>query len=276
MNREVVRPQTQTPRSPSPSGAPPAISKTVVRVFGRYTERYLRRHFHSVRLLANSAPRVCEGFPLAIYLNHSSWWDPLVCLFAARRFFPARASYGPIDAVALERYRFLRRLGLFGVESGTSAGARAFLETATAILRGEGNALWITPEGRFSDFHARPVRLEPGLSHLTGHVKRAAFMPLALQYVFWEERLPEILLAFGEPIVFESKQALRVADTTRLFESGLTSVQDHLAIASQRRQREDWKTLLTGRAGTAFAYDAWRKMRARFRGEKFDPEHSPL
>ncbi len=276
MNRQAARPLTQTTRRSSSPSAPPEISQTLVRVFGRYTDGYLRRHFHSVRLLANSAPRVCEGLPLAIYLNHSSWWDPLVCLFAARRFFPTRASYGPIDGAALQRYRFFRRLGLFGVDNGTAAGARQFLETASAILQGEKNALWITPEGRFSDFHARPVQLERGLSHVTRRVRRAAFMPLAVQYVYWEERLPEILLAFGEPIIFESNQSLSILDTTRLFESGLTSVQDHLASASQQRRSEDWKTLLTGRAGTALLYDFWRRMRAGFRGEKFSPGHSKL
>ncbi len=123
--------------TPSPRERPEPPAQYLARVgagFRPLHGRYLRRHFHSVRLLANSAPRVCEGLPLAIYLNHSSWWDPLVCLFAARRFFPTRASYGPIDGAALERYRFFRRLGLFGVENGTPAGARQFLETASAIL----------------------------------------------------------------------------------------------------------------------------------------------
>ncbi len=252
----------------------PRISKPLLRFFAKYSRAYLRRHFHSVRLLANSAPSVSNDLPLVVYLNHSSWWDPLICLLLAQKYFSARDSFGPIDAGALQRYQFFRRLGFFGVTMGTRAGARDFWETAGAILRSEQSALWITPQGRFADFHARPVRFKRGLSHLTRRVPRAAFLPLAVQYVHWEERLPEVLLAFGEPIVFESTQSLPIPETSRLLESALESVQDHLAAASERRQPNEWCGILHGAAGTNFFYDAWRRTRARLRGEPFNSAHS--
>ncbi len=277
MKKEVVRAKTSYPASREHPiiEQPPPISRRLLKFFGGYAESYLRRHFHTARLLANSAPVNDTDLPLVIYLNHSSWWDPLVCLLLARKFFPRRDCYAPIDAAALRRYRFFRRLGFFGVES-SPAGVKTFLETATAILRSEKSALWITPQGKFADFHARPVRLERGLSHLTRHVTRAAFISLAIQYVYWEERLPEILIAFGDPVVFEASQALGAADTTHLFESALTSVQDHLAKASARRRTEDWRPIVEGRAGVNVFYDAWRKARAIFRGEKFNSAHSKL
>ncbi|MGI9089313.1 MAG: lysophospholipid acyltransferase family protein [Chthoniobacterales bacterium] len=276
MNKSGIHFHAQVVRS-SPNEqlfTPPKISRRLLALFGGYSEKYLRRHFHSVRLLANSAPPVCEGLPLIIYLNHSSWWDPLVCLLLARRFFPKRNSYGPMDARALRRYQFFRRLGFFGVEAGSVAGAKDFLEAAEAILQAEDSALWITPQGRFVDFHARPVRLERGISHLTRHAARAAFVPLAVQYSFWEERLPEVLVAFGEPVIFQPNQSLRIGETTRLFESALESVQDHLATAAQRRRGEDWRPLLEGAAGTSIFYDLWRRARARLRGEHFRSAHS--
>ncbi|MGI8437920.1 MAG: lysophospholipid acyltransferase family protein [Chthoniobacterales bacterium] len=276
MRKEIVRQESGNVARTRREVTPPQISPRLLRFFGHYAASYLARHFHSLRLLKNSAPPVCEGMPLVVYLNHSSWWDPLVSLLLARRFFPPRQSFGPIDAAALGRYRFFERLGFFGVETGSRAGAENFLATATAILRSEKNALWITPQGEFADFHARPVQLMSGLSHLTKHVERAAFLPLAIQYVFWEERLPEILLGFGEPIIFRTEARMTTTDATQLFASALAAVQDHLADASARRDSDEWRIVLEGRAGVNAFYDLWRQTRARLRGEKFDPSHSGL
>lgn len=264
------------PARHSPASVAPRISRGLLKFFGHYSDSYLTRHFHTVRLLKNSAPKTSDALPLVVFLNHSAWWDPLVCLLLSRRFFPKRNSYGPIDGAALGRYKFFERLGFFGVDHKSPAGARAFLETAGAILRTPDSALWITPQGEFADFHARPVLLQRGLSHLTKQVERVAFVPLALQYVFWEERLPEILVGFGEPIVFDAHRTLSPIAATSLFESALTSVQDHLADASARRESDEWETLCRGRAGTNVFYDAWRRTRARFRGEKFHSAHSDL
>ena len=44
------------------------------------------------------APVADETRPIVIYLNHASWWDPLVCLYLARRFFRDWTSVAPIEA----------------------------------------------------------------------------------------------------------------------------------------------------------------------------------
>ncbi|MBA3882896.1 MAG: 1-acyl-sn-glycerol-3-phosphate acyltransferase [Chthoniobacterales bacterium] len=266
-------------RQPSPGHEPahPAgISAGLLRIFGRYSEHYVARHFHSVRLLANGAPKTCFDVPLVLYLNHSSWWDPIVCLLLARRFFPRRKSYGPIDAAALQRYAFLERLGFFGVEHGTGRGARNFRKRAEAILRQNDSALWLTPQGMFIDNRPRPLYFQSGLGRLAHGATSAAFQPLAIEYTFWEERLPEVLISFGEAVIFEQPRSLNVPDATDLFEAALASVQDQLSAASQRRQREEWRVLVEGGAGTTRVYDWWRRAHATLRRQKFHSAHSEL
>jgi len=262
--------------SASGGGTRPRISKGLLRFFGKYSDGYLRRHFHSVRLLANGVPKDCAGWPLVVYSNHSSWWDPLIYLLLARRFFPSRNAYGPMDAGALQRYRFFQRLGFFGVKIGTARGAAGFLKQAGVILAADDSALWLTPQGKFADDRMRPPKFQSGLAHLARRTERTAFLPVAVEYSFWEERLPEILISFGDPIVFETTHPLSVPEITSLFESALASVQDQLAAASQRRQSGEWHTLLCGRAGTSRVYDLWRSVRAKLRGETFDATHSDL
>ncbi len=57
--------------------------------------------------------------------------------------------------------------------------------------------MWITAQGRFSDVRERPLALRPGVARLAELAPEALFVPLALDYAFWEERGAEACLAFG-------------------------------------------------------------------------------
>jgi 1-acyl-sn-glycerol-3-phosphate acyltransferase len=255
--------------------AAPRISFWLVRLFARYCRWYLRRHVHGVRLLRAAAVTADDETPLVVYLNHASWWDPLVGLLLARERFPSRTLYAPIDAQALRQYRFFARLGFFGVELGTTRGASSFLRQSLAVLRLPGASLWVTPQARFADVRERPVRFRPGLGHLARRLDRASFLPVAIEYVFWEERTPEVLIAMGDPIRVEAGRAstLSAEAWTERFEQRMEVLLDLLAEAAQRRQASEWIPLLEGGAGVGFVYDGWRSVRAWLRGERFDRQH---
>src|SRR4051794_29966533 len=101
--------------------SPPRVSGWCLNGFGRYAERYVGRNFHGVRLL--NSPPTLGAEPLIIYLNHPSWWDPLICLLVRNRFFRNRTSHAPMDAQALGRYSFFKRLGFFPVDQNSRRGA---------------------------------------------------------------------------------------------------------------------------------------------------------
>ncbi len=258
-----------------PGAAQPHVSPGVMRVFAAYTRRYVRRNFHSFRILQTGQPQMDVARPLVIYLNHSGWWDPLVALLLTREFLPQRTSFAPIDAAMLQRYGFFKHLGFFPVEQESTRGARKFLRDTHAILASSQNALWLTPQGRFMDVRERPLRLEGGLAALAAREPSAAFIPLAIEYTFWTEPRPEILVSFGEPIVPATEPARSAADWTQVFADALESTQDELAARSCRRDPAEWLTLNRGHSGVNGFYDAWRWLRARVRGEKFAPEHRP-
>ncbi len=270
----------RNPRSGTGKGVPesaplPRISPSLLRWFTWYCRRYLRRHFHSLRVSrAGRAPRTTNR-PLVIYSNHASWWDALVCLVLKDIFFPGRTAFAPIDAAMLERYKFFHYLGFFGVEQQSPRGAARFLRTSEAVLQSAQNLLALTPQGSFADVRQRPVRFAGGIGHLAARVPHALFVPVALEYVFWEERLPEILVRFG-PAVDARRPEVGFSDAgrwTRFFEQQLADTQDALAAEAQRRGTDDFETLLRGGAGQGGIYDAWRAFRARCRGEAFHREH---
>ena len=256
----------------------PSSSPWLLGWFTSYSRRYIRKHFHSVRVSLAGLPPSNGGLPLVVYSNHASWWDPLMCLVLKDEFFQERTAFAPIDATMLARYKFLGRLGFFGVEQGTRRGAARFLRTADAILNGGQNILAVTPQSRFADVRERPVRFAPGLGHLATRVERAVFLPLAVEYVFWEERLPELLVRFGDPleICLEDRRGIRSDDWSRCFEHNLAKTQDSLALESQRRRTEDFRVVLRGGAGQGGVYDLWRFLKSRIRGKEFQKEHGTL
>lgn len=245
----------------------PKISPTLLRFFARYSEHYLRRHFHAIRLLRGAGAPALPNEPSIIYLNHAAWWDPLVCLFLARRFFRERPSYAPIDAAALARYRFLQKLGFFGVAQNSRQGAAQFLQSARAILSQPESLLWLTPQGHFADVR-QPIEFQPGLAHLLKHSPRAHVLPLAIEYTFWEDRKPEVLLAFGD-VAQPNEQSVPLVEA-------LAAAASKLSQAAQRRQPYEWESLLRSSGSVQPVYDFWRSLRARFRGEQFQPGHSDL
>ena len=232
----------------------PRISRTLLRLFRMYCDAYYPRHMH--RLLVAGEEHLRVQGAVVIYFNHPSWWDPLTCLQIAWRLLPDRKHYGPIDAAALERYRFLSKLGLFPLEQQTLRGARQFLTTAKAILKDPNACLWITPQGRFADVRERPLRFMPGLNHLD-----ATCIPLALEYVFFEESKPEVLARFGAP-----------ANTRH--EAALTAVMEQVAADAVARDVHAYRSILTGRVGVGGVYDLYRKCKAMLKGERFAPEHA--
>jgi 1-acyl-sn-glycerol-3-phosphate acyltransferase len=219
------------------------------------------------------------GLPLVIYVNHASWWDPLVCLYLQNELFSRRNAYAPMDAVALKKYRFFAKIGFFGVEQNARAGAAEFMRKAKAVLSQPSSILWLTPQGRFADVRERPVRFKPGLGHLPQSTGRAAYVPLALEYTHWEERKPEVLARFGPIEIFGGpthEHAIKDMDWTRHFERQLEVTQDALALEAQRRVPADFNVILRSKSGTGFIYDAWRALRSSLAGENFQREHGTL
>jgi 1-acyl-sn-glycerol-3-phosphate acyltransferase len=244
-----------------------------MRWFAWYAERYVSRRFHCLRLLNAPSPVTCH--PLVIYLNHASWWDPMVCLMLRNRFFARRTSFAPIDAAALEKYRFFARLGFFPVDQHSPRGAVDFLESASLVLQRDDTALWVTPQGRFTDVRARPVEFRSGLAHLASRVRVATYLPLAIEYVFWEEPLPEVCVSFGAPLVLTREQGERIGARAlnAQLERRLEETQSELSAAVVARDTAQLRVLTRQKRGVGVVYDAWRRARAWLRGRTFQPEH---
>ena len=204
----------------------PAFSRQLNGWFMLYVRRFFRRHFHALRVLGgeNGKPGTPDiaGEPVIFYTNHPGWWDPLVFLLLAGKCYPDRLSYGPIDATALGKYRFMERIGFLGIERDSRRGATRFLRMARAARLRRDVIFWITSQGAFADPRTRPPAIRPGVGHAVASSGRGLIVPVAVEYPFWSERLPEALVAFGPTMrIADADQARDAKEWTAVLETAL-------------------------------------------------------
>ena len=248
-----------------------ARSASLFWLFGWYLRWLFWRKFDAVRVSRGGEPPAPLERPLIIYSNHPGWWDPTLYMLLAAVMFRGHDSFGPMQAAALGKYRFFRKLGVFGIDPSTQAGAAAFLRVASRVLSTPRGALWITAEGAFTDPRLRPVVLRSGIAHLARRMPEAMILPLAIEYSFWNESHPEVLVRFGVPMM--GGRHLGVAEWTARLEQALTETMDALAVESTARDPALFRSLLRGGAGLGGMYDWYRRLRGLAQGHWYDTRH---
>lgn len=264
------------------SKAAPKVSPWLLGWFRWYLRGYLPKGLHSLCVATEQPFEAPADTPLIVYLNHASWWDPVVSIHLSAVESPDRTVYAPFDEEALARYPIFEKLGFFGVDQTSRRGAAQFLKTSRTVLATPGASLWITPEGRFVDPRNRSADFEPGLAHLAEHLastddatlSRAILWPLAIEYPLWEERLPEALCRWGEPIRVAEHATLCKDGWNRLLVDRLRKSQERLAELSLARDPSAFRVLLGGGVGVGGLYDTVRRVFARLRGQRYRAAHS--
>ncbi len=261
------------PRSPAPPRTTnprlPRITRPLLAFFHRIVRGNLRRSFHAVRVHNLALLQQQTTGPLVVYMNHSSWWDPMTAYLLSQQL-PRRRHFAPMDAAALARYPILRRLGVFPIDLDSARGGVQFLRTAQAILAA-GGVLWVTPQGRFADVRDRPPALKSGLAALAARFPSTTFLPLAIEYLFWDERTPELLVSVGQPQRFRSAHPETIeAQLTAALDAAMAD------LASRARSRSEsafTHILLRGRVGVGGFYGLGQQLRALILRRPFQPEH---
>ena len=249
----------------------PHISQPVLRFFRFIVRGYFRRHFRAVRVSdAGRWTGIPDG-PVIVFANHCSWWDPMVSVLLASEFMPDRNHYAPMDAAALERYAILKRIGVFGVEMKTARGAAQFMRTGLEIMKANG-VIWVTPQGRFADPRERPLQFKPGLAALAAKAPSGCtVLPMAIEYTFWDERLPEVLMHFSKPIKVERQPAAQLKES---FKAALLLAMETLQAKAIARDPSGFTVIARGRVGTGGLYEAGQRLVARLRGRRYQAEHT--
>ena len=245
----------------------------LIRGFRWYVRRYVRKHFHALRLSKSSAPWPVTQAPIVVVLNHPAWWDPMIVTVLSDAF-PAGEHFGAIDAEAVKKYPVFQKLGFFPVDGQSVRGAAEFLRLAGQILQAPNRLVWLTAQGRFTDVRTRPLDLRTGVGHLAARLDRGLVLPIAIEYSFWSEKTPEALVRVGPALDVSDYPDLTGKGWTELIEARLTETLDALNRETISRDPELFTPLLVGRAGIGGVYDVGRRAISWARGRKFDGSHA--
>jgi len=257
---------------------PDRFDPRVARLFTWYARRLIRRRFHAFSVLRSDLAALealdAHPGPAMALMNHPSWWDPLVGVVLADRFTPSRRPSAPMDVEQLRRFGFFRRLGLFGIDPQDPRGAEAMVDHVLTLFQSATRpTLWITPQGRFTDAR-EPIRLRAGSALVAASCANPAVVAVAVEYVFWQDQRPEILVAAervdlteeaqrGDGIARPSRRRLALR-WHRAMETGMASAARRLARAAIGRDPALFHTLIGGASGRINPiYDLWLRLRGR-------------
>ena len=98
-------------------------------------------------------------------------------------------------------------------------------------------------------------------------------LPLAMEYPFWEERLPEALGRFGEPIRIADHVGVGKDEWRQILERRLRETQEKLEADSLVRNNEAFEILISGQSGVVWMYDILRRLRSVFTGKQLEKTH---
>lgn len=235
----------------------------VGRMFIWLTNRMLRKSFAAVRLEHGSradaeALHRAEG-GVMLLINHPSWWDPIVLTLLRARFFPERPTMAPMDADELLRFRIFLRLGLFGIDPDDPRSARVVLaETERRWNESPRTLFFMTPQGRFTD-PREPLLLRPGAAMIAARHPGLAVGAVAVEYLFWSSKKPEVLLRIR-------RIPNPMNPTARNWLDAMTTVMDEngraLAMAAMARRETDFETLVDGTSPRG-PYAWWLRLTGR-------------
>ena len=90
-------------------------------------------------------------------------------------------------------------------------------------------------------------------------------LPVAVEYVFGNHRLPEIRLNLGELRWKPDEQLMSVFTCCDFVVNSLETAQNELAEAVQRGDGSKFESLLDGGTGTGGIYGWWERVRKRVR-----------
>jgi hypothetical protein len=122
----------------------------------------------------------------------------------------------------------------------------------------------------------------PGLAHLAsrweeaksdGLPKPLVLIPLAIEYPFWEEKLPEALCRFGSPMIASGGDK---STWQQQLTEALRTAQRTLANDALNRQVDQFDEVLWSGATRTSWYDRMRSLSGRWRGKRVELSHGKL
>ncbi|MFB5661556.1 carotenoid biosynthesis protein [Alteribacillus sp. HJP-4] len=218
-------------------------------MFHQYNRAILKKHFHriSFRFHPPAVPA-----PAVFFVNHSSWWDPLIIHYANRELL-LHDSFAMMDETGLSSYPFFQKLGAFSVYKKKSKEVLLSLRYASSLLDND-KSIWLFPQGEEKHAERRPLEFMGGLAYLAKKHPEVLFIPVSVYYSFIHEQKPQVFLEIGRSCQKKDFQTLNRHKITSQFEKILTEQLDQLRSAVIHEELSRFSLLVKGNTPLSEGY----------------------
>lgn len=222
-----------------------------------YITNSIRNHFDAVRV--SIAQPDAQPTPTLLQATHISWWDGyLGVALAAHLGLEYRVMMLEEN---LNKYRFLRFAGAFGVNRGSARGALGSLRYAAAELEvSPPRGLLMFPAGDIGSPHRRPAPYQSGAASLALMVaknKPVAVRSVAIRLEHRGAAKPEALLRVSSPRTVTG--GMKTPELSALLQTDLERETDALKTDLERDDLSGYALMLRGTGGMQQLWDDMRR-----------------
>ncbi len=168
-------------------------------IFDPYIKNQLKKSFCNFYLV-NEPPIIDDQKSLIITPNHISWWDGFFIDFINKNIFN-RKFYIMMLEHQLKRYWFFNKLGAYSIAPDKSISIKETIKYTASVVTDSNNVAIIYPQGEIETFNSKSVNLKRGLKLFINSIENnLVVLPVGFKLQFYEEKLPEVICRFGQPI----------------------------------------------------------------------------
>lgn len=165
--------------------------------------------------------------PTILFAPHCNWWDGIVFYNITHRIFHKEIR---IMIEELNRFPILNHGGGYSVNKSSSQSVMQALKYSVDVVGDNRNLLCIFPQGIIRPPHYRPIEFQTGLAYIAQNaVKkygRVNLIPVAIDYTFFRDNRPEVVVDFGKCIKLDQTNQLDKKELTHMLEQALTQTCD--------------------------------------------------
>ena len=185
-----------------------------------------------------------RNVPTILFAPHCNWWDGIVMYNITHRIFHKEIR---LMVEELNRFPLLRRGGAYSVNKKSPQSAMKALQYSVDVVGDLRNMLCIFPQGIIRPPHYRPIEFQTGLAYIAQNaVKkygRVNLIPTAVDYTFFRDNRPEVVVKFGKRIELTNANIDR-KELTHFLEHSLSNACDELSEDISNGAMGDYKILV--------------------------------
>ena len=227
-------------------------------IWNFFVNLLLRRRFYSVRV-KNAHHYELRNKDVAniYYSQHSCWWDGMVAYYLCRYLFKDQINMMVEDLI---KFPLLGKVGAFSIDKKTPKSTLRSMKYCAEFLNRDKISLWLFPQGKIMPPNHRPLEFQKGVAFLAQRVKKVNLFPIAIQYVFLRQGLPEVLIDIGKPILVDGEVD---KDTfNEYLEQDFTKVLDNQLKEISNGEVEKYDTIMyRKKAGLGKSIEKWARNR---------------